>query len=345
VDEVAENADHSQSQSTAVAVADNDPHQVMKESPSPQPDSTNSCDDPNDAIPSSTTSNVIHSPVEPDSTTISSSAANMKEECNSKPSSPDCTYSVNSPGVGETAVKSPEVTPIPNSLYTELDFLGDIELLNYEPPSFYLYEEFPTLAKMPEPLITGARSEQDKEKTPTQGSSSKPTDAPPASTTTATKDPQPAQPSPPPVEEKSKIESPPPSPMDTSDVERGSFTSSDDDDDELSDAEEESEELPEPQPPTPPPVELKRKRTKRVLRPVMKKKYRKRVARSRVKRALIDKLAETEWEFVNGTYDKDGQWRDFGEMTSAYVLRGGENAANRAQENVLYILPYANYSW
>src|SRR5699024_915855 len=89
----------------------------------------------------------------------------------------------------------------------------------------------------------------------------------------------------------------------------------------------------------------RRKRTKRVIIPVLKKKYRKCVTRSKVKRFVVDRISDDRWENVNGNFDKDGEWHNFGEMTSAYVLTGGVNASNKEDENVLHILPYVNYNW
>lgn len=89
----------------------------------------------------------------------------------------------------------------------------------------------------------------------------------------------------------------------------------------------------------------RRKRTKKVIRPVLKKKYRKCVTRSKVKRAIVDRINEDHWENVNGNFDKDGNWHDFAEMTSAYVLTGGQNATNTEEDNVLHILPYVNLTW
>ena len=92
-------------------------------------------------------------------------------------------------------------------------------------------------------------------------------------------------------------------------------------------------------------VQVKKKKTKTITKRVLKKKYRKCRARSNVKKCLVDRIENEQWEFVNGTYDKDGVWHDFGEMTSAFVLSTGENANNTQEDNVLHILPYVNYSW
>lgn len=63
------------------------------------------------------------------------------------------------------------------------------------------------------------------------------------------------------------------------------------------------------------------------------------------KQNIVDRIADDQWENMNGNYDKDGVWHHFGEMTSAFVLTGGKNAANKEEENVLHILPYVNYTW
>lgn len=65
----------------------------------------------------------------------------------------------------------------------------------------------------------------------------------------------------------------------------------------------------------------------------------------KIKKSIVDRLANDHWQSYNGSYDKDNVWRDFSEMTSSYVLTGGENAGNRSDENVLHILPYVNCTW
>ncbi|XP_046920241.2 uncharacterized protein LOC124500236 [Dermatophagoides farinae] len=59
---------------------------------------------------------------------------------------------------------------------------------------------------------------------------------------------------------------------------------------------------------------------------------------------LIDRLANEQWEGFNGNYDKDGVWHDFSEMTSSYVLTGGDENY-QTEENILHILPYVNCTW
>ncbi|KAH9417762.1 transcription coregulator [Dermatophagoides pteronyssinus] len=63
---------------------------------------------------------------------------------------------------------------------------------------------------------------------------------------------------------------------------------------------------------------------------------------------LIDRLENEQWEGINGNYDKDGVWHDFSEMTSSYVMTGGNNINENCpitEENVLHILPYVNCTW
>lgn len=75
------------------------------------------------------------------------------------------------------------------------------------------------------------------------------------------------------------------------------------------------------------------------------KKKRKCIQRSSIKKSLVDRLANDQWESFNGNYDKDNVWHDYSEMTSSYVLTGGENVNNKTEENVLHILPYVNCTW
>lgn len=92
----------------------------------------------------------------------------------------------------------------------------------------------------------------------------------------------------------------------------------------------------------------KPKKTKVITKRVKRIKFRKRKVKSNVKRTLVDRIESDQWEFVNGTYDKDGVWHDFGEMTSSLVLSSNnENAENGSplDDNVLHILPYVNYTW
>ena len=119
--------------------------------------------------------------------------------------------------------------------------------------------------------------------------------------------------------------------------------------------EEEPIELPTPPPSEPsfnvevpsPIIFQKSKKTK--FKPVIKQKYFKTVVKSKVKRSLVNRISEQQWEHMNGNYDKDGIWRNFSEMTSAYVINGEGikemSSSNTEVKNVLHILPYVNFSW
>lgn len=89
-------------------------------------------------------------------------------------------------------------------------------------------------------------------------------------------------------------------------------------------------------------VSLNEEESKRKL---FVKKKRKCIKQSFIKKSSVDRLANDQWESFNGNYDKDNVWHDYSEMTSSYILTGGENVNNKNEENVLHILPYVNCNW
>lgn len=92
------------------------------------------------------------------------------------------------------------------------------------------------------------------------------------------------------------------------------------------------------------PTIIKPKKTKLITKRVLQKRRRRIHTRLRIKRDLVDRIANEKWEHMNGTYDKDGCWRDFGEMTSVR-LHKEETKPETEEENVLHILPYVNCTW
>ncbi|KAI2809925.1 transcription coregulator [Blomia tropicalis] len=229
-------------------------------------------------------------------------------------------------------------------LYPEEEYLTDIDLLSSDKsvsndPFFKIDDPNPIFVDLPIPSTNSETPISTPQET--------------VSTTETTKSPEKCESLPSPPQQCSTMSqsnppsiSEPDSPMDTSnssmdeqDDDKNSKDSTDSSNvDQLKDDDENSNVLIDDS-------NTKPKRTKRIVIRVMKKKFRKCFSRSKVKRSLVDRIAGEHWESVNGNYDKDGVWHDFGEMTSAYVLRGGENASNDDEDNVLHILPYVNYTW
>jgi hypothetical protein len=56
---------------------------------------------------------------------------------------------------------------------------------------------------------------------------------------------------------------------------------------------------------------------------------------SSVSETHVEKLNEEKWEYVNGTYDSETEWREWTQMTSAVSYNG----------DVLHILPYVDNNW
>ena len=229
-------------------------------------------------------------------------------------------------------------------LYPEEEYLTDIDLLSSDKsvsndPFFKIDDPNPIFVDLPIPSTNSETPISTPQET--------------VSTTETTKSPEKCESLPSPPQQCSTMSqsnppsiSEPDSPMDTSnssmdeqdDDKNGKDSTDSSNVDQLKDDDENSNVLIDDS-------NTKPKRTKRIVIRVMKKKFRKCFSRSKVKRSLVDRIAGEHWESVNGNYDKDGVWHDFGEMTSAYVLRGGENASNDDEDNVLHILPYVNYTW
>jgi hypothetical protein len=59
------------------------------------------------------------------------------------------------------------------------------------------------------------------------------------------------------------------------------------------------------------------------------------IRHSSVSEAHVEKLNEEKWEYVNGTYDSETEWREWTQMTSAVSYNG----------DILHILPYVDNNW
>jgi hypothetical protein len=59
------------------------------------------------------------------------------------------------------------------------------------------------------------------------------------------------------------------------------------------------------------------------------------IRHSSVSETHVEKLNEEKWEYVNGTYDSETEWREWTQMTSAVSYNG----------DILHILPYVDNNW
>lgn len=95
------------------------------------------------------------------------------------------------------------------------------------------------------------------------------------------------------------------------------------------------------------------------------KKKRKKYGKFKIKKYLVDRLADEKWESFNGNFDHEGNWRHLDEITTAKVFDNDQNTFEtlfindsnkldpvsdsvddqQQQQNILYILPYVNCSW
>lgn len=59
------------------------------------------------------------------------------------------------------------------------------------------------------------------------------------------------------------------------------------------------------------------------------------LSHNNVSESDVEKVIESKWEFVNGCYDSEYDWRDWSEMTNSVSYNG----------DLLHILPYVNIDW